>query len=390
MFWIFKESEGMDQFKVPCVVYRGGTSRGLFFHEKDLPFDKKIREHIFLKGIGAQDSSHIDGLGAGTSHTSKVVIINESTQKGIDIDYTFIQLGIGNKKIDYEGTCGNLMAATGAFAIDEGIVTPEKKEEVTVVTVWSTNIHKKINIRVPLHQGKAKVLGSYKMTGVSELGASFNIEIENPGGGKTSKDLPIGEIAGNQENGELEYTFSDIVNPFTYLRAKDIGLEGTEPNSDIMSHKTLLNTFEKMRINSSISSGLSPSIEIAKEKYVALPKIAYVSEPKDYKTSEGKLIQKDSYDILARMISMKKMHRTFAVSGLLNLAGTCLLENTIPNEMCNFKKTTDEQIIRIGHPEGIATIKAKKSPNHKSIEHVRLERTVRKIMKGELYIPEIN
>src|SRR5699024_6151879 len=104
---VIKRGVKMDQMTVPCVVYRGGTSRGLFFHEVDLPNETHVREHIFLKGIGAEDVSHINGLGAGTSHTSKVVIINKSEVPGADIDYHFVQLGIGSDVIDYEGTCGN-------------------------------------------------------------------------------------------------------------------------------------------------------------------------------------------------------------------------------------------------------------------------------------------
>ena len=103
----------MPQLKTKCTIYRGGTSRGLFFLEQDLPEDLSLREKIFLKGIGAEDVSHINGLGAGTSHTSKVVIMEKSADPAVDVNYTFVQLGIGDTTVDYAGTCGNLMAAVG-------------------------------------------------------------------------------------------------------------------------------------------------------------------------------------------------------------------------------------------------------------------------------------
>ena len=62
----------MAQFSVPCCVYRGGTSRGLFFHKKDLPNDAQDRNKIFLEGIDCYNPSQVNGLGGTTSSTSKV------------------------------------------------------------------------------------------------------------------------------------------------------------------------------------------------------------------------------------------------------------------------------------------------------------------------------
>lgn len=380
----------MEQMQIPCVVYRGGTSRGLFFHESDLPTNEEIRAHIFLKAIGAEDASHINGLGAGTSHTSKVVIINKSDQPNIDINYNFIQLGIGNKIIDYEGTCGNLMAATGAFAVNEGLVEVDDDAESVIINVFSVNINKNITVQVPLYQGKAKVKGDYGIPGVSDSGAKFIVKIKNPGGGKTGITLPLGPKYFDSDI-KYEYSFCDLVNPFVYLRANDLDLNGTELNHELMQNDGLLAELEKIRVATSIKSGLSSDIEEAKYKYVALPKVAYVSEPKDYKTSDGTLIIKESYDILARMVSMKKIHRTFAMSGLLNIAGACLLEGTIPNEKSRLENTNEkEKVVRIGHPEGVVSIKVMNNLNQKTIEYVGLESTARVIIKGDIFIPTKN
>src|SRR5690625_3752921 len=181
----------MPQITVPCVVYRGGTSRGLFFHEGDLPKEEVLREKIFLKGIGAEDHSHVNGLGGGSSHTSKVVIIDRSEHPNADVNYTFVQLGIGSTIIDYEGTCGNLMAAVGAFAVDEGMVDLAGETESIIVKVWNTNINKYLKIKVPLENGKAKVTGKYHLPGISDSGAKITVDIENPGGGKTGKTMPL-------------------------------------------------------------------------------------------------------------------------------------------------------------------------------------------------------
>lgn len=380
----------MEQFTVPCVVYRGGTSRGLFFHETDLPKDKNIRRSIFIKGIGSEDASHINGLGGGTSHTSKVVIVKKSQRYGIDVDYTFVQLGIGSDIVDYEGTCGNLMAAVGAFAVDENLVTVPIDEKDITISVWSTNIDKKLLIHVPLHMGCAKVLGNYSIPGVKEPGEKYLVNVENPGGGKTGKTLVLTEKAKiSIDNSDVEYSFVDIVNPFVYVRSRDLSLTGTELNEEVRRNTTLLNKLEEIREQVAVKSGLSSNLEESKNKYTALPKISYVSKPQDYMTSSGEIISKDKFDILARMISMKKMHRTYAVSGLLNLSGACVLKGTIPNEICSINATGEEQIIRIGHPEGVTSIRVKKNMSHEVIDYVGLDRTARRIMSGELYIPSV-
>src|SRR5690625_195802 len=112
----------MTQFSIPCTVYRGGSSRGLFFNKQDLPEEYELQRKIFMNGIDAYNPSQINGLGSGTSHTSKVCVISKSSNEQADIDFTFYQIGIGEEIVDNEGTCGNLMAAVGAFAIDEGLL----------------------------------------------------------------------------------------------------------------------------------------------------------------------------------------------------------------------------------------------------------------------------
>ena len=59
--------------KYPCVYMRGGTSKAVFFHEKDLPEDKKLWDEIFLKVMGTPDVKQIDGMGGTVSSTSRLL-----------------------------------------------------------------------------------------------------------------------------------------------------------------------------------------------------------------------------------------------------------------------------------------------------------------------------
>ncbi len=378
----------MSQFTIPCVVYRGGTSRGLFFHEKNLPHNEEIRKRIFLKSVGSEDVSHVDGLGGGTSHTSKVVIIDKSNRPGIDILYTFVQLGIGTDTVDYEGTCGNLMAAVGAFAVDEELVHVDPSASEIVITAWSTNVHKKIRINVPLENGLAKVNGDFHISGIKSSGSKYKVDIIDPGGGKTGETLPLGKIGTESVNGiSFRYSFLDIVNPFVFVTAEDFSLNGSESNDEVTRSGSVLPSLELIRELVAVKSKLAPSVELARTTYTAIPKIAYVAPPQDYMTSNGKLIRREEIDIIARMISMNKMHRTFAVSGLFNLAAACLLKGTIPYEASTLDKNINEGIVRIGHPEGIAEIHVRKKTCSDLVETVGLERTVRRLMDGRIFVP---
>jgi len=128
------------------VVYRGGTSRGLFFHEKDLPENREKRDMILLRAFGSPDPKQIDGMGGAVSTTSKAAIIGPPTMPGTDVNYTFGQVSITAPLVDYKGNCGNISSAVGPFAIEEGLV--KAVEPVTTVRIYNTNTKKVIEAKV--------------------------------------------------------------------------------------------------------------------------------------------------------------------------------------------------------------------------------------------------
>ncbi|SFK73662.1 hypothetical protein SAMN03159341_101336 [Paenibacillus sp. 1_12] len=376
----------MSQFSIPCAVYRGGTSRGLFLVKSDLPEDVQGQKKIFLNGIDAYNVSQINGLGSGTSHTSKVCVISPSSLEGVDVEYTFYQIGIGEEVMDDKGTCGNLMAAVGAFAVDEGLVEVNRSSEYVDVNVFNTNIKKLLHLKVPTVNGKAKVSGDYVMPGLHGTGAKFIVNILFPGGGKTGKTLPVDVLYAMETTSKAyEISFIDVVNPFVYVAADDLGIKGTELNSELSLNIALLAELEAIRSQMAVHSGMATSLG---EIVGSVPKIAIVTEPQDYVTSEGKVIKKKDVDIVAKMLSMGKFHRTYAGSGLYNLAAAALLPGTLPNRFATQKGSYHEQIIRIGHPEGVAEVRVSLTEDGTDVASVGLDRTARRIMKGNLYIPE--
>lgn len=376
----------MSQFSIPCSVYRGGTSRGIFFHEKDLPQDLEERKHIFLNGIDAYNPSQIDGLGSGTSHTSKIVVISPSMQDDIDVDYTFYQVGIGEPIVDSVGTCGNLMSAVGAFAVDEGLVDVSPSDEYCSVSVYNTNIQKRLQIQVPVVHSEAKVSGDYSMPGVVKPGARFSVDILHPGGGSTGQTMPLQAVYRvKTRNGDYSASLIDVVNPLIFLSAEAFGLKGTELISELSANRELLQEMEAIRCEMAVAAGMASTVEQATQEVQNVPKIGLVAEPQDYVTTSGRRISKEEVDIVAKMISMRRFHRTFAASALFSLAAAALLPGTIPNQ-CTKDLAGPQRTIRIGHPEGVAEVRVSLTEHAEDVASVGLDRTVRRIIKGDLFI----
>ena len=112
------------QARIPAVLMRGGTSKGLFFHENNLPSDPAVRDRVILAAYGSPDPyrRQMNGIGGATSVSSKTAIISPSADPAYDVEYYFGQVSIDRAVVEYNGNCGNMSAAVGPFAIDEGLV----------------------------------------------------------------------------------------------------------------------------------------------------------------------------------------------------------------------------------------------------------------------------
>ncbi len=378
----------MSQFSIPCCVYRGGTSRGLFFHKKDLPSDVIKRNKIFLNGVDAYNLSQINGLGSGTSHTSKVCVIAPSLNERADVDFTFYQIGIGKEVVDDNGTCGNLMAAVGAFAVDEKLLSVDMSMKRVTVKVYNTNIKAILEIQVPLINGKAKVSGDYLMPGVVNKGAMIRVAILNPGGGKTGKTLPLGtEYTLQITNEKYEVSFVDVINPFVFISSDVLGFSCTKSNSEMSLNQPLIDKLNLIRDEMAVVTKMANSLDEASRITPSVPKIGMVAKPQEYTTTSGKLIRKEEVDIICKMISMGKLHRTSPASGLFCLAAAVLLPGTIPNQLAAIPDGTKALTVRIGHPDGVVEVRVVLTTDGLDVESVGMDRSARRIMKGELFTP---
>ena len=375
---------------IPASWMRGGTSKGVFFLKKDLPDDVTERDSSLLKVIGSPDpfSKQIDGLGGATSSTSKVVIIDKSTKAECDVDYLFGHVSITDPVIDYSGNCGNLTAAVGVFAIEQGLVdnviTP-----VTPVKVWQVNLKQHIVVHVPVDAaGNVIYTGDTVIAGVPGSGAPIQIDFIKPGR-EDGSVLPTGAITEQLQVegiGEITVSLVQAGNATVFVNMDTLGISGEESYAEINSNDALLTRVEAIRCAAAVKMGMAASIEAAKAQ-PSTPKLAYVAKPRSYETTSGQLIDASNMDLYARIFSMGKLHHAFTGTGAVAIAVAANIPGSVVASALA-DPTDNIEMIRIGHTAGVMECSADTTleENKWMATTGSLVRTARLLMRGEVFI----
>lgn len=379
------------QTKIPAAFWRGGTSRAVFFNEEDLaPYDASTRDLVILAAMGSPDpyGRQVDGLGGGISSLSKVGIIGRGAGADAPVRFTFGQVDVERPFVDYLGTCGNMSAAVGPFAIDAGMIPAI--EPVTPVRVLSTNTGKHYIAYVPVRDGRAELEGDYSIDGVPGPGARIALEFLDPGGSTGGRVLPTGRATDTLVlDGGRQVTVSlvDAAAPMVFVLAEELGAGATELPQDLDANQALQDTLEEVRARAAVQLGMAESVAEARQKVKAIPKIAMVAAPTPYRTTRSASIAAEQVDLVSRLISMGKTHRTFAGTSCMCLAVAAAIPGTLVHAVA--RRAVPDRV-RIGHPAGIMEVGAKVQPegNDWRVESVTTQRTARRIMDGFIYVPQ--
>lgn len=381
-----------SQAAIPAVLMRGGTSRGVFFRWLDLPSAGELRDRIILSAFGSPDpyGKQIDGLGGATSVTSKVVIVGPSAEPNCDVDYFFGQVDIRRPLIDYTGSCGNLSAAVGPFAVEEGLVAATGP--ITQVRIWQVNTKKRIVAHIPTAAGVPDVDGDFMIDGVPFPGARIRLDYLDPGGSLARDFLPTGHAADVLDIpglGCIDVTLVDATNPVVCFRAADLGLRGDELADEIDTRPDLLRTIEAIRGHGAVAMGLASSPEEATRRQPGTPKVAFVSPPARYRTQKGTHVDAGEVTLVSRIMSMGTLHRTHAVTGAIAVAAAALVRGSVVHAVARLTSRDPEQEIRIGHPSGILPVGARvaQEGGRWVCEKGSTFRTARRLMEGYAYVP---
>lgn len=375
----------MTGYKV--VVHRGGTSKGIFLKENELPADPEARARVIRGIFGTPDPREIDGLAGADVLTSKLAIIGPSTREGCDVDYTFAQVSFDTDLIDYGGNCGNISAAVGPFAIDEGMVAAV--EPVTTVRIHQVNTNCVLVADVPVKDGKAKVIGDCHIDGVPGTGAKIMLDFADTAGSTTGKVLPTGnpvDVIDVEGMGPVEVSIVDAGNVLVFVEAETLGLKGTETCAEIEADKALTDKIEAIRSTCTVRIGMAETRKDATEKSAYTPFFCIVSKPADYYVpNDGHTVKAEEVDLVCRLSFMLHMHKTYPGTGTVCTGAAARIPGTLVNRQLS-EAAKKNGILRIGHPAGIIECDAWAEDDGKVFTRLAYERTARRIMEGTCYV----
>ncbi|MCI8453129.1 MAG: 3-methylitaconate isomerase [Lachnospiraceae bacterium] len=380
--------------KIPCVYMRGGTSKAVFFHDRDLPKDENERDKVILSAFGSPDRRQIDGMGGANTSTSKVAVIKKSSRPDMDVDYTFGQVDVNAPIVGKTMNCGNISSAVGPFAVDEGLVAAV--EPMTEVHIFNTNTGKEIIAQVPVRDGRAVTEGDFAIDGVPGTAAKVTLKFVAPQGAASGKLLPTGHAKDTIEieGKTYEYSFIDAANPVMFVHPEDFGVKGTEIPSEfhaLPNCKEICRILEIIRGTGAVMLGFAKDLEAARVNSQTLPKLAFITKPTAYTAGSGKEIGSGDVDCVGRLFSVgMKMIDAYMGTGAICTVTAANTPGTIVNEIARASLGTDRIThLRIGHPWGVmdayTDLKENADGSH-AVLSGNLDRTARRIMEGYVYV----
>jgi hypothetical protein len=382
-----EKSMAAEMNMVRCIIARGGTSKGIYVLENELPRDQRQRDSVILSLYGSPDVRQIDGLGGADPLTSKLAILGPPTRPDADVDYTFGQVSFDQPFVDYKGNCGNISAGVGPVAIAMGLV--RAVEPVTTVRIHMTNSDRMLIAEVPVLDGRAAVEGDLVIDGCPGSGARITLDWSDSQGAFTGKLLPTGNAKDEFVVDGRTYPVSlvDAGNPLIFVSAASLGMEGIETPAQIEANLPLMALIETLRGQAAKIFGLVDKAEDATRKSPYNPFFCIVSPPRDYHTFNDIDVKAGDIDIVSRLLFMLRMHKTHPGTGTVCLGAAARIPGSIVYEALR-PAARDRLSIKIGHPAGIIPVESEVSLENGVIQLKRaaIYRTARLLMEGYAYV----
>ncbi|WP_420428937.1 PrpF domain-containing protein [Algiphilus sp.] len=365
---------------LPAVFMRGGTSRGLVIKAADLPAEPKTRDALLLNALGSPDGfgRQLNGMGSGSSSTSKVCVVAPSQREDADVDYTFLQVRIEVARVESRGNCGNMVAAVAAFAVDEGWVSTTGKH--ARVRIYNTNTGRLIHARVPLRDGARDPHGDCVIPGVSGPGAAIALDFLDPGGAITGALFPTGRHRDTADDG-TPISCVDAGNACVFVRDTDVGLRGDAHPDAIAADQSLMERLLALRAEAAVRMGIAADRAQAEAERM-IPYLVVVSPPTAATTLDGGTLEANAMDGSVRVIASGQPHRAVPLTVALCTAAAAMLPDTV---VADCMHPSQDAQLRLGMPSGVLSVHADVS--HDTALGWRVvsggfQRTARWLMRG--------
>ena len=379
------------QTPIPCLFMRGGTSKGPFFKESDLPADKATRDRVLLSVMGSPDKRQIDGLGGAHPLTSKVAIVRKSTKPGVDIDFLFAQLQPDKDTVDTTPNCGNMLAGVVPFALETGLVQAQGDTSTFRVLTRNTDMACDITVQTPLQtatnggsasqeiaSGKRYVeyAGDARIDGAPGSSAPITINFLDTAGSVCSSLLPTGQVKDTiTVTGEgfaaftLDVTCIDNGMPLVIFKASDLGRTGYESAAELNADDDLKKRIEALRSQISLKMGLG---DVAQKNY---PKMTLIASPRD------------GGAITTRSFIPHVCHDAIGVLAAVTVGTACVLKGSVCDGVAVMQPGATQHV-SVEHPTGEFSVALETDPNNpQNVTKAALLRTARLLMRGEVMVP---
>ncbi|GGY22768.1 4-oxalomesaconate tautomerase [Pseudoduganella albidiflava] len=356
-----------DLRAVPCMLMRGGTSRGPFFVEADLPADPAQRDKVLLAALGSPDPRQIDGLGGAHPLTSKVGIVRRSTTPGVDLDFLFAQLQPDSDTVDVTPNCGNMLAAVLPFALERGLLPIG--DGTTTARILTLNTGMQCDVTVPTPAGRLQYTGTTRIDGVPGGAAPVSIEFLDTAGSVCPALLPSGRALDHVAVpglGTVAATLIDNGMPMVLVRAADFGIAGDESAAYLNGHAALKDKLEALRL------ACGPLMGLGDVKAKNYPKMCLVAPPAAGGT------------IATRCFIPHVCHDSIGVLAAVTVATACVLDGAITQGIASVPAGRTKAV-SVEHPTGEFSVEL--DVDGQQVTRAALLRTARPIMRGEVLIP---
>ena len=359
-------SPPLPQTAIPCMLMRGGTSKGAYFIDRDLPDDVATRDRVLLAALGSPDRRQIDGVGGADPLTSKVAIVNRSQRPGIDVDFLFAQVSLDEGRVDTTPNCGNILAGVGPFALERGLIAAQDGH--TRIRIYTVNTGMVSEVLIETPGGRVNYGGSARIDGVPGTAAPIPIDFLDVAGSVCGSLLPTGNIADVID--AVHVTCIDNGMPVVIMRADALGIEGYESRDALNANAALKARVEQIRLH----AGHMMNLGVVTNKVV--PKMSLVAPPR----AGGALC--------SRTFIPHDCHAAVGVLGAVTLATAAVMRGSVAHEVAVVPGGSPKRI-SVEHPTGEFTVEleTEESPSGIVIRRAALLRTARMLMRGEILIP---
>jgi 4-oxalomesaconate tautomerase len=344
---------------------RGGSSKGLYFRREDLPSDDALRDRVLVAAMGT-DARQIDGAGGAHPLTSKVAIVSRSESADADVDYLFVQVVVGEGRVDTTPNCGNMLAGVGPFAIESGIVPAQ--EGATAVRVRMLNSDNLCELLVQTPGKRVRYDGDARIDGVPGSAAPIVCNYLDVAGSATGSLLPTGRALDVVDG--VEVTCIDNGMPVVVLRAKDLGITGYETPKDLDANRELKARLESIRL------ALGPKMNLGDVAKKVVPKMSLIAPAR----AGG--------HVCTRTFIPHDCHAAIGVLGAVSVATACILPGSVARGIATVPEGRVKEM-SVEHPTGefSVTLEVGGTAERPTVEKAGLLRTARLIFRGEVCVP---